>query len=217
MPRNAAPVARIVPAGLHDLPGAYRVCLLAGDAGRDASSLHRDPDLLGHVFVGPYITAGAGTQLVVVDDEGVAGYLLFTDDTLAFEAWAEATWWPPLRERYPLRSDGSRDAELIANLHAPEKTAPELADEFPAHLHIDLLERVRGMGLGRLLIDQLLGELRGRGVRGVHLGVDPDNANAIGFYEHLGFRAVAREPGTLLMGRQLDQRGLDERGPARPR
>lgn len=213
---------RIEPAGLHDLPGAYRVCLLAGDAGRDASALYRDPDLLGHVYVGPYLTIGTGTQRVVVDEEGVAGYLLSTDDTLLFEAWAETAWWPTLRERYPRSDDGSgdaasrdagppgaapRDAQLIALVHAPERTPAALARTYPGHLHIDLLERVRGLGLGRTLIDELLEDLRRRGVRGVHLRVDEANANAIGFYAHLGFREVGREPGTLLMGQPLDGRG----------
>ena len=70
---------RIEPAGLHDLPGTYRVCLLTGDAGKDASGVYRDRDLLGHVYVGAYLARREGTQLVVVDDEGVAGYLLSTD------------------------------------------------------------------------------------------------------------------------------------------
>lgn len=38
---------------------------------------------------------------------------------------------------------------------------------------------------------------------GVHLGVDAANANGIGFYEHLGFREVAREPGGLIMAMGL--------------
>lgn len=194
---------RIEPAGLHDLPGAYRVCLQTGDAGRDASALHGDPDLLGHVYVGPYLAAGTGTQLVAVDEGGVAGYLLSTDDTLAFEAWAESHWWPPLRLRYPLRSDGTKDAEQIGRIHTPERTPPALAAAFPAHLHIDLLERVRGTGLGRGMIERLLADLRGRGIAGVHLGVDPTNANAIGFYGHLGFRELGGDADTLLMGREL--------------
>jgi hypothetical protein len=77
-------VPRIEPAGPHDLPGAYRVCLATGDAGRDATTLHRDPDLLGHVHVGPYLARGTDTQLVVVDAGGVAGNLLSADDTPAF-------------------------------------------------------------------------------------------------------------------------------------
>jgi ribosomal protein S18 acetylase RimI-like enzyme len=194
---------RIEPARIHDLPGAYRVGLLTGDAGRDATGMLRDPDLLGHVYVGPYITRGVGTQLVLVDEEGVAGYLLSAEDTHAFEAWAETEWWPSLRTRYRPLADGSTDAELIGIIHAPERTPDAVVAEYPAHLHIDLLERARGLGLGRALIDRLIDDLRGRGVPGVHLGVDIENTNGIGFYEHLGFREVAREPGGLLMARRL--------------
>jgi ribosomal protein S18 acetylase RimI-like enzyme len=194
---------RIEAASLHDLPGAYRVCLMTGEAGEDATAMFRDPELLGHIYVGPYLAQGAGTQLVVVDEAGVCGYLLSADDTPAFEAWAERSWWPPLRARYPLVDDGARDVELVRLIHAPEVTPPQLAEAYPAHLHIDLLERARGQGLGRVLIERLLGELRERGVPGVHLGVDVANANAVGFYEHLGFREVGREPGGLLMGLRL--------------
>jgi len=202
--RYDVPMVRIEPARIHDLPGAYRTAMLTADAGRDASHLHRDPDLLGHVYVGPYIAQGAGTRLVVVDESGSAGYLLSIDDTLAFEAWAEAAWWPPLRTRYRRLDDGSPDAELISHIHEPPPTPPEMADLYPAHLHIDLQERVRGLGLGRTLIERLLSDLRERRVRGVHLGVDGANVNAIGFYEHLGFREVRREPWGVVMGLRLD-------------
>lgn len=214
--RARYPVAmvRIEPAGLHDLAGAYRACLLTADQGGDATGLHRDPDLLGHVYVGPYLAQGGGTQLVVVDDAGVAGYLLSTDDTVAFEAWAEAAWWPALRVRYPRPTSGpadagsadagSADAWLVERIHAPQHAEPAIAAAYPAHLHIDLTERVRGRGLGRVLIERLIGELRGRAVAGVHLGVDPANANAIGFYRHLGFRELASLPDELVMGRRLD-------------
>ncbi len=195
---------RIEPAGLGDLPGAYRTCLLTGDAGKDATSLYRDPDLLGHVYVGSYLAYGSGTQLVVVDGEGSAGYLLSADDTLGFEVWAEREWWPPLRARYPVLEDGSHDAQMVRLIHAPERTPPQLAQAFPAHLHIDLQERARGTGLGRTLIERLLADLGSRGVAGVHLGVASDNPNAIGFYAHLGFREVDSEPGGLLMGLRLD-------------
>jgi ribosomal protein S18 acetylase RimI-like enzyme len=195
---------RIEVAGLHDLPGAYRTCILTGDAGKDASAIHHDSDLLGHVYVGPYIVQGNGTQLVVVDELGSAGYLLSTDDTLRFEAWAEAEWWPELRERYVIPDPASPDAELIGYIHSPERTSVALATEYPAHLHIDLQERARGTGLGRTVIERLLVELREREVVGVHLGVDVNNANAIGFYEHLGFRKVDSEPGGQLMGLRLD-------------
>jgi ribosomal protein S18 acetylase RimI-like enzyme len=197
-------VLRIETAEPHDMAGAYRTCLLTGEAGEDATGLYRDPDLLGHVYVGPYITRGDGTQLVVVDEAGVAGYLLSADDTSAFEAWADQAWWPRLRQRYPIIDDGSRDAEVVGLIHRPERTPSELAAAYPAHLHIDLQERARGRGLGRSLIERLLSDLRERGVVGVHLGVDDANANAIAFYRHLGFRDVGSEPGGVLMGLRLD-------------
>jgi ribosomal protein S18 acetylase RimI-like enzyme len=194
---------RIEPAGIADMAGAYRTCLLAGDAGGDATGLYRDPDLLGHIYVGPYIARGIDMQLVLVDDEGSAGYLLSAYDTLVFEAWAEDVWWPPLRARYPRLADGSRDGEMVTLIHEPERTPPEIAATYPAHLHIDLQERARGKGFGRLLVERLLADLRQRGVPGVHLGVDETNANGIAFYEHLGFEEVGREPGAILMGLRL--------------
>jgi ribosomal protein S18 acetylase RimI-like enzyme len=155
--------------------------------------------------VGPYLVREGGTQLVVVDEAGVAGYLLSADDTPAFEAWAEAVWWPPLRARYsvPDPDDRSPDAALVRLIHAPEVTPSELSRAYPAHLHIDLLERVRRGGLGRILIERLLADLRDRGVPGVHLGVDLANPDAIAFYRHLGFREIGREPGGLLMATKV--------------
>src|SRR3954449_7465943 len=142
-------------ATLHDLPGAYRVCLLTGDSGKDATALARDPDLLGHVYVGPYIVGEPGLALVVADDEGIAGYCLAALDTRRFSDWAESTWWPSLREQYPLCARGSgpgQDAEVIELIDRPPMAPAQIVEAYPSHLHIDLLERVRGSGMGRMLI-----------------------------------------------------------------
>ena len=194
---------RIRPATLHDLPGAYRVCLETGDSGRDATALFRDPDLLGQVYVGPYIVGQPGTQLVLMDEAGVAGYLLSAEDSREFEAWAEAAWWPPLRDRYPLRDDGSVDAEMISIIHEPPRAPDAVIRDYPAHLHIDLAARARGQGLGRALVERLLADLRTRGVRGVHLDVAIDNTTAAAFYRHLGFQGLEPAPKSL-MGLRLD-------------
>lgn len=178
-----------------DLPGMYRVCLLTGDAGKDSTPLYRDPEVLAHVYCGPYPVADPSLTFVVVDDEGVAGYVVGTADTAAFEAWREDAWWPVLRARYPDGGDpgdGTQDHVLRARIHHPDTTpAPAGA---PAHLHIDLLPRAQGHGWGRLLIEALARELRARGVPGVHLGVDARNTHAIAFYEHLGFRRDTTYP-----------------------
>jgi ribosomal protein S18 acetylase RimI-like enzyme len=196
-------MTRIRLAGPHDLPGAYRVCLLTGDSGRDGSALFRNPDLIGHVYVGPYLVGRPELALVVVDLEGVAGYCLAAEDTRTFEAWEEACWWPVLREQYPPADDDSPDGELVRLLHAPAVAPEVVARDYPAHLHIDLLERVRGQGLGRVLVERQLATLRERGSRGVHLDVAADNPNAIDFYRHLGFADVHRLETSILMGMRL--------------
>ena len=45
--------ARIRPYRPSDLDELYRICLLTGDAGQDATALYQDPRLLGHIFAAP--------------------------------------------------------------------------------------------------------------------------------------------------------------------
>jgi hypothetical protein len=79
----------------------YRICLLTGDDGRDASSLYNDPRLLGHFFAAPYGLFEPALAFVAEDTAGVGGYILGALDTQAFEERLERTWWPHLRARYP--------------------------------------------------------------------------------------------------------------------
>jgi ribosomal protein S18 acetylase RimI-like enzyme len=188
---------------LHDLPGTYRVCLQTGDSGRDATVLYRNPDLLGHVFVGPYIVGQPTLASVVTDGLGVAGYCLAAEDTRIFQSWAEEHWWPILRRQYPPNEGTTRDDELIRLIHRPPQSPDGVVTAYPAHLHIDLLERARGQGLGRELIERLLAALRERDSPGIHLEVGADNANAIDFYEHLGFVELERTQGSRLLGMKL--------------
>lgn len=186
----------------------YRVCLLTGDAGTDATPVYRDPDLLGHVYAAPYPVADPTLTWVVTDDEGVVGYVVGTDDSQAFARWQEAHWWPALRERYPLRpaQDGTRDHELLRTVHHGGEYAAEVTDRYPAHLHIDLLPRAQGQGLGRVLITTLADALRDRGVPGLHLGVAAENAGAIAFYGRVGFRTVDTHPWGRTLGMDLRAR-----------
>ncbi len=184
--------------GLADVPGVYRVCFET--AGMDAAA---NPDLVGHVYAGPYVARHPDLSQVVVDDHGVAGYVFGCPDTLAFEAWCDENWWPSLRRQYPVGSGNTVDAEMIGLLHTPPTTPPAVLDEHPAHLHIDLLPRTQGHGYGRVLIEWLCGELAERGVPGVHLGVGSTNSNAIAFYEHLGFVTLEDDGDTRFMARRL--------------
>ncbi len=181
----------------------YRVCLLTGDAGADATPAYRDPDLLGHVYAAPYPVADPGLTWVVTDDDGVAGYVVGAADSQAFARWQEESWWPPLRARYPRRPDDGRhrDHELLRTVHEGGRYAPEVTDRYPAHLHVDLLPRAQGRGLGRALVGALTDGLRARGVPGLHLDVAEANPGARAFYARVGFRELRAYDGgrTLVM------------------
>jgi len=176
------------PADLDDL---YRICVRTADSGRDATALVSDPMLPGHVFAAPYGIFEPSLAWVAEDADGVAGYVLGALDTVAFEERLEQDWWPALRARYPDSRQLARtvsDPEWIALqvLHGRFPTDPALSGRYPSHLHIDLLPRLQGRGLGRQLIETLFAALRADGSRGVHLHVGRANERAAAFYEHLG-------------------------------
>lgn len=190
-------------AGLQDFPGTYRVCLLTADAGADGSALYDNPDLLGHVYVGPYLVGQPEFAFVIADDKGIAGYVLGAANTREFEAWQEKEWWPALRSQYPLVTGSTLDDGLIANLHSPQHAPDSVIAGHPAHLHIDLLPRAQGQGFGRIMLETLFAALRARDVPGIHLEVGEDNHNAIAFYRHLGFVELARGADSIFLGREL--------------
>lgn len=192
------------PGTLSDLPGVYRVCRLTGAGGADASSLHDDPDLLGHVWAGPYLCFPDAVSRVLHDDHGVAGYCLGVPDTSAFEAWVDAVWLPPLRERHPLGSGTTpADAALVERLHHPTRTDAGLLAAHPAHLHVDLLPRLQSQGWGRRVVEAVLDALARAGAAGVHLGVDEANVGAQQFYDRLGFTEVSGPAGARFYAKTL--------------
>lgn len=201
---SVAAVTTMHPGTLHDLPGAYRVCLLTGASGGDASTLHDDPDLLGHLWAGAYLTFPDAVTRVLHDDRGVAGYCLAVPDTAAFEQWVDHEWLPPLRERYPLGSGRTAaDRAAVERLHRPTRTDAGLLTTYPAHLHVDLLPRLQGQGWGRRVVQATLEALTAAGARGVHLGVDEANTGAHAFYDRLGLTVLDGPPGARWYGRTL--------------
>jgi ribosomal protein S18 acetylase RimI-like enzyme len=183
----------------------YDICLLTGDSGEDASALYRDPDLLGAVYVGPYLRFEPAHARVGVDDGGVAGYVLGAPDTPAFEDRCEREWWPALRERYPVDAfpEDSPDGRIVRLIHNPPRASLDVVERYPAHLHIDLLPRLQGQGDGRRLMTALLEGLAAAGAPGVHLGVSTANPRAIGFYRRMGFDEVHAYTHSLVMARTL--------------
>ncbi|MEA3334436.1 MAG: GNAT family N-acetyltransferase [Chloroflexota bacterium] len=200
---------RIRPYHPSDLSTLYRICMQVGTNGKDASHLYRDPDILGHLFVGPYVVQEPDLAFVLTHAEKPCGYMIGTRDSKLFHERCERDWFPVLRERYPLsdyRAEAkSADGKMVSLIHRGHRVEEGLG-AYPAHLHIDLLPLAQGQGWGQKLVQTFLSRLRLLKVPAVHLGVGKQNENAIGFYEHMGFHVIEEHRKSLVMGMILQQR-----------
>ncbi|KAB2662135.1 MAG: GNAT family N-acetyltransferase [Verrucomicrobia bacterium] len=196
-----------------DEAGAYHVCLKTGDFGKDGEPFYRDdPDALGRIFVGPYLAFEPEFGLILEDSEGVCGYALGALDSRKFFARYENEWRPRLCAQFPEPTGDpagwTRSQMVHSWYHHPDYYMPEPYAEYPSHLHIDLLERAQGRGFGRRMLERVMEALRRAGSPGAHLGVSVPNATALGFYQRLGFRELARvgegRDGCIYLGKRLE-------------
>lgn len=192
---------RVRPCRPDDLDDLYSICLLTADDGGDGTPLFRDPRLVGDVYAAPYAIFEPSLATVAEDESGVGGYILGAADTLAFDERLGRDWLPDLRQRYPEPSpDGSgelsrQEHRALTCIHHPEiyRPDPDFIRIYPAHLHIDLLPRLQGRGIGRRLVETLTASLRGRNSVGLHLNVGLANHRAAAFYQRVGFTEVPAE------------------------
>lgn len=178
-----------------DLPALYEICLKTGDNGADGTHLYVDHRIIGEIFAAPYALLEPEHAFVAQDEAGIAGYILGAADTRAFEARLEAEWWPALRARYADTADvpasaRSREEWDAYYIHHPPPNPQAVVDLASAHLHIDLLPRLQGRGVGKRLMDTWLAAIGGR----AHLGCQAPNLRAQGFYERYGWRRVEGVP-----------------------
>lgn len=196
---------RIRPVRPGDTEAVYDICLRTADAGTDATHMYGDPHLPGHVWAGAYVAHQPEHGFVVVDDDDAPiGYVLGALDSADFGAQLERTWWPPLRTEFPIDVERTAAADRLAVHLIHHPSAPDTSvEEYPSHLHIDLLPEAQGHGDGRRLMARLLDSLTGAGSPGVHLGVSSRNERAIGFYRTIGFTELIRDDRHLVFGRRL--------------
>ena len=199
-----------------DREAAYWVCLKTGDHGDDGEPLFTDdPDALGRIYVGPYLEFEPDLALVLEDGEGVCGYCLGAMDSRKLYDRYEQEWRPGLVRDFPEPGgDPSQwtPLEQVYHLyHHPDYYCPEPYDLYPSQLHIDLVQRAQGRGLGRQMIDEMVTLIAGLGSPGIHLGMSARNERAYYFYLKIGFEELARdgsgENQAIYLGKRLNEGG----------
>jgi ribosomal protein S18 acetylase RimI-like enzyme len=188
-----------------DYDAVSSICLRTAEAGGDATGLYVSDELMPDAFVRPYV-AFEPALAFVVDDGEVGGYIVGTADTRDFVSRYAREWLPrEIAGRYEHTQPVASKDDLIRHLAFwPERMLIPEVDDYPAHLHIDLLPRLQGQGLGRQLIDRLADALRERGVPGLHLSMDAANTGARAFYDRLGFADLpSSTPDAPVLGLRL--------------
>lgn len=189
---------RIRPARTGDGDAVAAICLRTAQSGSDATGLYSNERLPGLTWALPYLEFPGATALVVDRPDGVAGYLVGAADSVAFEHWFTTQWrrsaLATLGDLNPRTELDRRDFAYLTREPEPHAGWQE---DYPAHLHINLLPVLQGQGWGRVLIEAFLAEMRAQGMPGVALGVADDNQRARDFYMHLGFREIPESGGML--------------------
>lgn len=183
----------------------YHVCLATGDSGASAIHLYNEKDMLGEIYVGPYLSFQPDLSLTLVQN-GISGYALAALDTRSFEDILSRHWWPYILEKYSNRSPenfNEREKDLFGYIQNPPIRPEEVVKDYPSHLHIDLLEKAQGRGIGKAMMQLILKSLRDKGSPGVHLGMGAKNARAFAFYTKLGFSLIDKNDNEWTMGLKL--------------
>ena len=187
-----------------DLSSIYRICLLTGFNGEDATPYLHDPDLVGHLFAAPYAIFESSLCFILTMNYKPCGYVLGTSDSIMFNDTCEKKWFPELRKRYvlPNKDENTLEANFIRYLHS-KQNLPKWTHDYPAHLHIDILPIAQKKGFGSKLIKVFLNQLNCLNVKGLHLIVSKKNQNAICFYKKVGFHELNELEESIVFGQKL--------------
>ena len=190
-----------------DTPALYDVCLRTADGGGDATHLHDEPSL---------DRARLARSRISPSNQTSRGWSTTGAAVRSATSSAPSTRW---RSRSPVSGRGGRvcarctpnvrmaprrsrraDADLVQMIHHPPAPPLRFIEDYPSHLHIDLLPEAQGAGFGRVLIETLCAMLDpdgfDRGVRGrrrdQHAGARVLPARRVRRSRHDGQRGVAR-------------------------
>lgn len=174
-----------------DRADVRRICVETGYLGDPVWWLYPDAESFADLFATWYVDHEPEHAWVIDDGTGrVRGYLLGAVDSAAVPSHVGTAVHHTVR-RGLLARPGTRAFWWRAALDvvcAGGRVEPDVdLRRFPAHLHVDLLPEVRGLGLGTELVRTWLGFLRRHGVPGVHVTTFAENARARAFFGSLGF------------------------------
>ncbi len=147
------------------------------------------------VYCDYYIENEPENCFVAADENGTAvGYVICTEDFDIFKEkfvngyYTRLGKWEFRRRKSALRS-------IIPH--------EKYKQNYPAHLHIDVLPEYQRTGLGHRMTDALLEHLRSKNVKGIMLTTWIKNEKGRGFYEKYGFTLLEEMKNCAVYGLKL--------------
>ncbi len=191
-----------------DEAGILKVCYKTGYMGEDLTGIDvfNDITLFGYIFCLYYVRHEPHNCFVAVDSRSneIVGYIIGTSDTcrqnrsfVLKQGWRIilriilCTMW-----KYPESLKAIyyvlRNAEL-------DKNRKMLYNEFPAHLHINILPEYQRSGIGGKLIDAFENQVS-KTSKGIHLKTSNKNIKAVPFYIKKGYTIHSQKEDKLWKG-----------------
>ena len=181
-----------------DREAVRQIAFLTGLFGDSIAALVPDQELFADLWTVVYTDVFPGFASVASSEGRTVGYIVGVTD-------ARSLGSAYLRRVLPLvvgrlwRGEYRHWTRSLPYLgrSALEPSPHAPFEQFPAHLHINLLEAARGLGAGRALLERFLGQLEAAGVPGVQLSTTDHNRAAVRLYERAGFRVWASDESRL--------------------
>ncbi len=147
------------------------------------------------VYCDYYIEKEPENCFVAADDNDKAiGYIICAEDFDVFKKRFVAEYYPKIKS-WEFRRRKSALRSIIPH--------EKYKEDYPAHLHIDILPEYQRMGLGHKMTDVLLERLKNKGVKGVMLTTWIKNEKGRGFYDKYGFTLLEEMKNCAVYGIKL--------------
>ncbi len=186
---------KVRPFEKEDRQAVRNICFMTGYMGEPADIYWSDIESFADMWCGYYTDMEPESCFVAEIDGEVVGYSLGCFDSK--NAWNPAMiGMKHAFNRGLMFTKGTGPAmwrtlsdvlsDLISKRRLPQK--PFLDPRWPSHMHIDILEQGRRMGMGRELVESIKQRFISLGSPGLHLETVLENQNAVKFFRSVGFK-----------------------------
>jgi GNAT superfamily N-acetyltransferase len=182
------------PCAKGDEKDIMNICYRTGYMGEDLTGrgIFNDVKLFGNLFCLYYPRYERENCFVAEKDGTIVGYILGTCDSSAKDKGfaARMVWRIAIRLFFYTLFVHRESFKAVFHFikGAGHKGLPEnLYNDYPAHLHINVLPEHQHGGTGSILLESFEEHMRKMGVKGIHLFTSNKNTKAVPFYIKKGY------------------------------